>query len=90
MIELKTVCLYRVAIAIQGRRKQFYIGQANSGHYIFEHVGKGLPIDTQCVSIVQSTISMQSMLTVQSLWHAPQKTLENRCSEIESGGISGI
>ena len=24
----------------QGWRKQFYFGQANSGHYSFEHVGK--------------------------------------------------
>ena len=36
----------------QGWRKQFYIGQANSGHYIFEYVGKGLSIDMQSVAIV--------------------------------------
>ena len=40
-------------INIQGRRKQFYIGQANSGHYIFNHVGKGPPIDTQSVASVK-------------------------------------
>ena len=37
----------------QGRRKQFYIGQVNSGHF-FEYVGKGhAPIYTQSVAIAQ-------------------------------------
>ena len=30
----------------------------------FEHVEKGPPIDTQSVAIVQSTISMQSMVII--------------------------
>ena len=44
--------LYYVEYTHQGWRKQFYIGQANSGHHIFEYVGKGPPIDTQSVAIV--------------------------------------
>ena len=28
------------------------VGQANSGHYIFEYVGKGPPVDTLSVAIV--------------------------------------
>ena len=41
-----------IGAVFQERRKQFYIGQANSGHYIFEHVEKEPPVDTQSVAIV--------------------------------------
>ena len=78
----------------QGWRKQFHIGQANSSSMDI-HVWKaGLPTgfrepDVQ-VPIVQSTISMQSMLMLGgSGGMPPRKCLKNMCSEIEFGSISG-
>ena len=40
------------------------------------------------IIIVQSTISIQNMLMLGGLGHAPREILKNRCSEIEFGDIS--
>ena len=51
----------------QGRRKQFYIGQAESLD-TFEYMENvATHIDTQATYIVQSTISIQGMLMLGSL-----------------------
>ena len=75
---------------VQGWRKQFHIGQANSSSMDI-HVWKaGLPTgfrepDVQ-VPIVQSTISM--LMLRGSGGMPPRKFLKNMCSEIEFGSIS--
>ena len=80
-------------ILVQGRRKQFYIiTLVRQNLWTLLNVATekcSYPyIDTQVTYIVQSTISMQSLLGV---WgHAARKILKNRYSEIEFGDISNL
>ena len=61
---------YSNRVLIQGWRKQFYIGQVNTGQF-FEYVGKGMhPRHTVCS---YCTISMQILVGV---GHASQENLK--------------
>ena len=60
----------------QGRRKQFPIGQANSGQF-FEYVGKVQHACTHRHTVCSyCTISIQRMLNTRALGHAPQENLK--------------
>ena len=80
-------------VATQGWRKQFYIGQANYGHYIFEHVGKGPPIVTESEykAIVWNTINMQSRLIIRdSVACSPGKVGKTDALRLNLGAFQAI
>ena len=93
--KLALICsIYSCKLTVynRGRGSNFtLVRQILDTSYIFEHVGKGPPIDTQSVAIVWSTISMQSMVIIVGVCGMlPRKIWKNWCSEIEVQGISGI
>ena len=61
---------------VQGWRKQFYIGQAESLDTLECMENVATHIDIQATYIVQSTISMQGMLMLGIWEHAPQEIFE--------------
>ena len=75
---------------MQGRRKQVYIGQAESVGP-FEYI-KNVATDKHTgYQYWQSTISMPGMLMPGNLGACPfRKILKNRYSKIKFGGISGL
>ena len=75
---------------IQGRRKQFYIGQAESLDTFECMENVATHIYTWATCTAQSTISMQGILMLGDLGMPLRKILENRYSEIEFEGISGL
>ena len=80
---IRSHCFPVNAMSNQGRRKQFFSGQANQLQLCLYR-------EFRMIIFTQSTISMGNVLMLRDLTACPlEKNLKNRCFEIEFEGILG-